>query len=258
MCCATPAGSPGRSAGPTPPRSASRSSTSASTTSSTWPPGSRWPRASARRAASPRRVRRVAAGVQQLEAKARGMTSAPEQTLNPPPPGDERRGRGSPPGSSSPPRSLIGCAASSAARSSRSTCCCRSSPAWRTRGTGSRTARRSGSCSRSLFTLGMFGGYVEMFRGVFASAAAGRLTAARELPDHDGRARRLADLRRGRRRRPRPAGLGAARRRGCRERVVADKTIAFLVLTYFLYAVASSSSASGCASASSPGRRRSR
>ena len=49
-----------------------------------------------------------------------------------------------------------------------------------------------------LLTFGMFGGYVAMFRGVFvARRLAHRLGG--ELPDHDGRARRLAVVR-GRRR----------------------------------------------------------
>ena len=38
-----------------------------------------------------------------------------------------------------------------------------------------------------LFTVGMFGGYVAMFRGVFARARRERDRLARELPDHDGR-----------------------------------------------------------------------
>ena len=64
--------SPGCSAGPTPPRSGSRSSTSASTTSSTSPPGSRWRRASAPRRRQPRRRRaRLSNALQVLEAKAR-------------------------------------------------------------------------------------------------------------------------------------------------------------------------------------------
>ena len=59
-----------------------------------------------------------------------------------------------------------------------------------------------------VLTFGMFGGYVEMFRGVFG--AVDRIGRQRELPDHDGRAGGVADLRRGRRRRARAAGLGAA------------------------------------------------
>ena len=62
-----------------------------------------------------------------------------------------------------------------------------------------------------LFTLGMFGGYVMMFRGVFVKRRDPRADRlARELPDHDGGAGGVADLRRRRRRRARADGLGAA------------------------------------------------
>ena len=62
-----------------------------------------------------------------------------------------------------------------------------------------------------LFTLGMFGGYVMMFRGVFVERREPRADRlARELPDHDGGAGGVADLRRGRRGRARADGLGAA------------------------------------------------
>ena len=100
---------------------------------------------------------------------------------------------------------------------------------------GSRTAARSGSGSRSSFTVGMFGGYVLLFHGVFARAAEGRVSAARELPDHAWPAWR-----------PRgcspPAAPAAScctawalRGAGLPRRVVADKTITFLVLTYLVY-----------------------
>jgi uncharacterized protein (TIRG00374 family) len=87
-----------------------------------------------------------------------------------------------------------------------------------------------------LLTCGMFGGYVAMFRGVFvrggsrigwrasyqitmAGLAASRLFAA-------GGAGGLV------------LTAWALRRSGMRKRMVADKTIAFLVLTYLPYAVA--------------------
>jgi uncharacterized protein (TIRG00374 family) len=87
-----------------------------------------------------------------------------------------------------------------------------------------------------LLTVGMFGGYVAMFRGVFiragsrigwresyqitmAGLAASRLFAA-------GGAGGLV------------LTAWALRRSGMRKRTVADKTIAFLVLTYLPYAVA--------------------
>ena len=60
---------------------------------------------------------------------------------------------------------------------------------------------------------------------------------ARELPDHDGRAGGVADLRRRRRRRARADGVGAAAC-GHAPRQVADKTLSFLILTYFPYVVA--------------------
>ena len=61
-----------------------------------------------------------------------------------------------------------------------------------------------------VLTIGMFWGYVEMFRGVFSKVGEGLIGRTESLPDHDGRPGRLTDLRRGRRRRPRPAGVGAA------------------------------------------------
>ena len=100
-------------------------------------------------------------------------------------------------------------AASCSPRSRRSTSCCRRSPASTTRGTGSATAGRCGSIAALLLTVGMFAGYVAMFRGVFLRAGlADRL--ARELPDHDGGARRVAAVRGRRRRRARADRVGAA------------------------------------------------
>ena len=144
---ATPGRSPGRSAGPTPPRSASRSSTSASTTSSTWPPGSRWPRASARR--TPRADAAVAPALSRRAAGARGQgawhdprAGADGRRAAPPATTQEDDDRGLEFSGRS-VLTLCGFLAAMIAR--RSTSCCRSSPAWRTRGTGSRTARRPGS-----------------------------------------------------------------------------------------------------------------
>ena len=96
-------------------------------------------------------------------------------------------------------------------RSRRCTTCCRSSPASRTPGTGSRTAARTGCSLALLFTRR----HVRRLRAACSAAsscararAADRL--ARELPDHDGRARGVADLRRRRRGRARADGVGAA------------------------------------------------
>ena len=94
----------------------------------------------------------------------------------------------------------------------------------------------AGSCSRFVLTVGMFGGYVAMFRGVFG-ARASRIGWRESYLITMAGAGRVADLRRRRRRRARAAGLGAAPGRACAKRVVADKTISFLVLTYFPYAV---------------------
>ena len=152
------------------------------------------------------------------------MTRAPEQTVDSPPPGDDAHDDDDDRGLEFSGRTVLTlCGFLARDDPRRSTCCCRSSPAWRTRGAGSRTARRAGSCSPSCSRFGMFGGYVAMFRGVFGHVRPDRL--ARELPDHDGRARGVADLRRGRRRRARPAGLGAAPGRAAPSATVADKTI---------------------------------
>ena len=83
----------------------------------------------------------------------------------------------------------------------------------------------------------MFGGYVAMFRGVYGrAAAADRL--GRELPDHDGRAGGVAAVRGRRGRRAGRSRRGRCAASGMRKRPVADKTISFLVLTYFPYAAA--------------------
>jgi uncharacterized protein (TIRG00374 family) len=88
-----------------------------------------------------------------------------------------------------------------------------------------------------LFTAGMFGGYVGMFRGVFVRAGARRLgwRASYQITMAGLAASRLFAA----------GGAGglvltawALRRSGMGKRMVADKTIAFLVLAYMPYAVA--------------------
>jgi uncharacterized protein (TIRG00374 family) len=87
-----------------------------------------------------------------------------------------------------------------------------------------------------LLTLGMFGGYVAMFRGVYGRAAAKIGWAASYQITMAGlAASRLFAA----------GGAGglvltawALRRSGMRKRTVADKTISFLVLTYLPYVVA--------------------
>jgi uncharacterized protein (TIRG00374 family) len=87
-----------------------------------------------------------------------------------------------------------------------------------------------------LLTFGMFGGYVAMFRGVFVRAGS-RIgwAASYQITMAGLAASRLFAA----------GGAGglvltawALRRSGMRKRTVADKTISFLVLTYFPYAVA--------------------
>jgi uncharacterized protein (TIRG00374 family) len=87
-----------------------------------------------------------------------------------------------------------------------------------------------------VFTVGMFAGYVAMFRGVFVRAG-GRIGWAEsyQITMAGLAASRLFAA----------GGAGglvltawALRRAGMRKRTVADKTIAFLVLTYLPYAVA--------------------
>ena len=87
-----------------------------------------------------------------------------------------------------------------------------------------------------LFTFGMFGGYVLLFHGVFARAAEGRLTARESYQVWMAglAATRLFSA----------GGAGgivltawALRGAGLPRRVVADKTISFLVLTYLVYIV---------------------
>jgi uncharacterized protein (TIRG00374 family) len=86
------------------------------------------------------------------------------------------------------------------------------------------------------FTLGMFGGYVLLFHGVFSRAAAGRLNLREsyQICMAGLAATRLFSA----------GGAGglvltawALRAAGLPRRVVADKTISFLVLTYLVYTV---------------------
>jgi uncharacterized protein (TIRG00374 family) len=88
-----------------------------------------------------------------------------------------------------------------------------------------------------LLTFGMFAGYVAMFRGVFVRAGARRLgwRASYQITMAGLAASRLFAA----------GGAGglvltawALRRSGMRKRMVADKTISFLVLTYLPYAFA--------------------
>ena len=87
-----------------------------------------------------------------------------------------------------------------------------------------------------LLTLGMFGGYVAMFRGVFVRAGlAHHWAASYQITMAGLAASRLFAA----------GGAGglvltawALRRSGMRKRTVADKTIAFLVLTYLPYVFA--------------------
>ena len=228
-------------------RSASRSSTSASTTSSISPPGSRWPRASARGApaAAPARAAGVARG-----AGARGAGARMSET--------RRR---------APVRRRARRARADASR----------------RPTDDERPRRCEITGRSVLALGGFllavdrrallpaaaarrpRGHLAPDRGrqpvldvararVHASAcsaATWRCSAASSLRAGADRigwresyqitmagAGGLADLRRRRRRRPRADGVGAAARRACASALVADKTITFLILTYFPYTAA--------------------
>jgi uncharacterized protein (TIRG00374 family) len=87
-----------------------------------------------------------------------------------------------------------------------------------------------------VFTVGMFGGYVLLFHGVFAREAKGRLTLREsyQVCMAGLAATRLFSA----------GGAGgivltawAMRGAGLRRRVVADKTISFLVLTYLVYTI---------------------
>src|SRR3954454_4870128 len=88
-----------------------------------------------------------------------------------------------------------------------------------------------------VFTIGMFWGYVEMFRGVFARASEGMIGRSESylITMAALAASRIFAA----------GGAGglvlqawALRQAGMAKRVVADKTIAFLILTYLPYAVA--------------------
>jgi uncharacterized membrane protein YbhN (UPF0104 family) len=89
----------------------------------------------------------------------------------------------------------------------------------------------------AVFTVGMFGGYVLLFHGVFAREAAGRLSLREsyQVCMAGLAATRLFSA----------GGAGgivltawAMRAAGLRRRVVADKTVGFLVLTYLVYMAA--------------------
>jgi uncharacterized protein (TIRG00374 family) len=88
-----------------------------------------------------------------------------------------------------------------------------------------------------LLGVGMFGGYVAMFRGVFTRAGADRIDwkASYQITMAGLAASRIFAA----------GGAGglvltawALRRAGLRKRVVADKTLTFLILTYFPYMMA--------------------
>jgi uncharacterized protein (TIRG00374 family) len=98
------------------------------------------------------------------------------------------------------------------------------------------TGRPVWTVAALLLTLGMFGGYVAMFRGVYGRAAA-RIgwQASYQITMAGLAASRLFAA----------GGAGglvltawALRRSGMRKRTVADKTISFLVLTYLPYVAA--------------------
>ena len=89
-----------------------------------------------------------------------------------------------------------------------------------------------------LFTAGMFGGYVMMFRGVFARGETGAHIGWRESYQIT-----LAGLAASRIFAAGGAGglvltAWALRRAGMAKRLVADKTLSFLILTYFPYVAA--------------------
>jgi uncharacterized protein (TIRG00374 family) len=90
-----------------------------------------------------------------------------------------------------------------------------------------------------VFTVGMFGGYVMMFRGVFVRTPGGGArigwTESYQITMAGLAASRIFAA----------GGAGglvltawALRRAGMRKRLVADKTLSFLILTYFPYVVA--------------------
>jgi uncharacterized protein (TIRG00374 family) len=90
-----------------------------------------------------------------------------------------------------------------------------------------------------LFTVGMFGGYVMMFRGVFVRVPQG----AARIGWRESYQITMAGLAASRIFAAGGAGglvltAWALRRAGMRKRLVADKTLSFLILTYFPYVVA--------------------
>ena len=120
---------------------------------------------------------------------------------------------------------------------SASTCCCRSWPAWRTRGSRIEDGSPRWIGLAFVLTFGMFGGYVAMFRGVFGREAGDRIGW------NESYLITMAGLAASRIFAAGGAGglvlqAWALRQAGLAKRVVADKTISFLVLTYFPYAAA--------------------
>ena len=107
----------------------------------------------------------------------------------------------------------------------------------RTPGGGSRTAARTGRSWRCCSRCGMFGGYVAMFRGVFIGAGSARIgwRASYQITMAGLAASRIFAA----------GGAGglvltawALRRSGMGKRLVADKTLTFLILTYMPYMAA--------------------
>ncbi len=197
------------SAGPTRPRSGSRSSTWASTTSTDLAAGLAL--AEGIRVATPT-VSPAATPAQPDAAAARGqgavMTSAPEQTVEPRPPGDEHEdddrgleftGRGV--------LTLCGfLAAMILGLYLLLPQLAGLEDTWEPDRGRLAVLDPARVRVRARHVLGL---HRDVPRRLLEGRQ-GRDRPHRELPDHDGRARRLAHLRRGRRRRPRAAGLGAA------------------------------------------------
>ena len=122
-------------------------------------------------------------------------------------------------------------------RSRRCTSCCRSSRASRTRGSRIEDGSPYWMIVALLFGVGMFFGYVAMFRGIFLRAGSNRIDwrASYQITMAGLAASRIFAA----------GGAGglvltawALRRSGMRKRLVADKTLTFLILTYIPYMAA--------------------